>query len=441
MAKDARKAALLRLCNPGGAFSRAYIFDDGLEARDRSLSDYLVNGTIKWRRFLDSVLQVYSRRPLGDLSNRVINALRLGAFQLLLTDIPPYASVDSVVRILRDRRERAYCNAVLREIARHLGHIEVPDIDVDPCEYAAVRYSYPRWIVDLFIQRFGTQAAFELCAMGNLPSKLVLRVNRLRCSRDDFLSMLTARGYEASPGRLPESVVLTRGVDVASLPGYRDGLFTVQDEGALLASLALSPRPGERVWDMCAAPGGKTTHLAELMGDSGEVVATDISAERLSMVKQSVARLRLKNVRILPGDASLVGEELGAFDRVLLDAPCSGLGVLRRNPDLRWNRRQDDIGPMVSRQRILLEAAASALKPGGSLVYCTCTLTAEENEMVWQSFMGDHPELHPCEPETFVPGWVHERVPPGFKATGYCYVLPHVHGTDGFFIAKASRAK
>lgn len=436
MKPDAREVALGMLLareNP----SRAVSYDLLESPRDRALAMELVNGVIRWQRLLQSYVSAFSNRPLKELSPDLRNALLLGAFQLLLLGTAPHAAVDSVVRHLRGKGERSYCNACLRSISRNLGHVSLPDLGTDPVRYMAERYSYPDWIPAYFAKRAGVPWALAMCRNGNVVPPVTLRVDVTKISRDDLLRRFLDAGYEAEKGRLAISLRVRRGRSVRDFPGYSEGLFAVQDEGAMVISLALDPREGHTVWDVCAAPGGKTAHLSGLVGQGGRVLATDIDENRASMIEENAQRMRLSNVDVQVMDATVKGPE-GSFDRVLLDAPCSGLGVLNRNPDLRWNRRRSDIDSMAKRQKLLLDKVSSKVKPGGVLVYSTCTVTAEENESVWEGFLGDHPEFSPEDPSSCLGGhlMVRQRL---FQGPGYRYLLPDKSGTDGFFVARARR--
>jgi len=439
---DPREVAVRILTERGDASRGSYLQGLG-DPRDRALVQELVSGTRKQRGLIDRHLAAFSSRPTGQLPARLLNALRVGVFQLLFTGIPAYAAVSSTVGCLSRRGERAFANGVLRAAASSLGHVDMPSLDEDPVGYAAARYSYPRWIIALFIRRFGLTGALSTCFLGNEPPPLALRVNSLLASRDQYLGMLGEAGHSAEPGAMGASVRVRGGGDVTKLPGFAEGLFVVQDEGATAIGEAVAPLPGDKVWDVCAAPGGKTTHLSELMEGQGEVLATDVDDSRVKMVNESVGRLRLENVSAQVMDATKP-DWSRRFNRILVDAPCSGLGVLRRNPDLRWNRRLSDIPRMVSRQAALLESAAGCLLPGGTLVYSTCTLTEEENEGVWTAFLGKHPGLEPDDPARgsgadAAAAKLGLYAGPPFAGPGYRYILPHLSGTDGFFVARAAK--
>lgn len=440
-----REAALRILTDKRGS-SRGFYLSKLSKASDRALAERLVNGTTKWQGLLDYYLESFSSRSVNTLTPRVLAALRIGAYQMLLMGAPPYASVSTAVDCLKSRGERAFVNAVLRSVSRSLGHVELPSPDDNPVSYAAIRFSYPEWISRVFIEKFGLEAAFRLCDFGNEAPPLVLRANRSLTSVESFIARLERAGIGARPGRIPGSVVLTRGHEVSGLPGFAEGEFLVQDEAAQIVSMVVAARPYEAVWDACAAPGGKTEHLAEMMDGKGILVATDISQDRVKMVRETVGRMGFPFVTVLHADAargpghSLAGGGDLLFDRILVDAPCSGLGVIRRNADLRWNRREADIPGMASRQKELLKAAVRHLKPGGVIVYSTCTLTAEENELVWAEFLHTAHDMVPEDPASAVPEGVAALFSgEPFAGQGYRYLLPQDAGTDGFFIARARR--
>jgi len=456
METPARKVALDILCRGEQGVFRAGLFwsEDfrALSPQDRALCEDLVMGTWRWRNVLDSVIAPWSRYPVERLEARVRNALRLGVYQMLFTRIPPRAAVFTAVEAVgNNRAKKALVNAVLRRVADHLGHVEMPPLEAIE-SYIEVRYSHPRWVVRRFIETFGERGALELASLNQKVPAVTLRANILRTTRNALLALLGGAGVKVRPGRhLDISVELDGGGPVAGLPGYDDGLFSVQDEAAMAVSLVVDPQPGETVWDVCAAPGGKTTHLAELAGDRGLVVATDRHDEGLNLLKRSAARLGLKSIRVVRADVTKVrdgGAGLGApFDRVLVDAPCTGLGVLRRRADLRWRRREEEVKTMATLQKKILDAVAPSVKPGGVLVYSTCTLTQEENQEIFSQFLREHPEFCPSDPQSFLPASMSQNeMPPDLRARlltvpGSAFLLPHVHGTDGFFIARAIRLR
>lgn len=454
MGPAARKVALDILCGGEKGAFRASPFQGKsfrtLSPEDRALCEELVMGTWRWRNVLDSVIAPWSRYPLERLETRVREALRLGVYQMLFMRIPAPAAVSATVDAVgKDRPKKALVNAVLRRVAEHAGHVEMPPIE-DLESYIEVRFSHPRWMARRFIDAFGERGALELASFDQKVPAVTLRANVLRTTRDTLLDVLRKAGIQARPGRhLDMSIEVSKAGPVTGLPGYRDGLFSVQDEGAMAVSLVVDPQPGEAVWDVCAAPGGKTTHLAELMGDRGLVVATDKHEEGLGLLRHSATRLGLRSIQIARTDVtdleSAKGRIGGPFDRVLVDVPCTGLGVLRRRADLRWRRREEDVNAMMDVQKKILNGVAPFVKPGGVLVYSTCTLTEEENRGVFSEFLQNHPEFSPSDPGPLLPASMcQDKVPPEpggrlSTAPGTVLLLPHVHGTDGFFIARAVR--
>jgi len=417
-----------------------------LDERDRALVTELVSGTQRWKRFLDFYIAGFSHRPLDKVSPEVLNALRLGTYQLLFMGLPDYAAVSSVVGTLRARSHRGFVNGVLRAMARNLGHVELPSLDDCPEKYAGIRYSFPDWIVRRYFERFGMEAALSLLKVQNHPPPVTLRINGAKTERGLLLEKLRDAGLPAEPGKLGISIKVAGGRRVSEFPGYTEGLFAVQNEAAMIATMVLGPEHGDVVWDMCAAPGGKTMHIAELVSGTGFVVASDIDEHRTGLIGESKQRLGFDNVSTVVLDATHADKAAQAlrsaglpvcFDKVLVDAPCSGLGVIGKHPDIKWMRRESDIPAMAIRQSLLLDTAARFLKPGGALVYSTCTLTREENEEVWRRFLDTHKGFVPAnEAITFDDG---DTV---FEMENGCgYLLPHIHGTDGFFIAKALKGQ
>lgn len=446
MSRSPRSIALQILERPSSAYD--FVNDDELpDKRDRALVKELVNGVWRWKRLLDHYIAAFCDRPSSKISTRIMNALRIGVYQLVFMGMPSYAAVDSIVRCMRTGGEKGFVNAVLRSISRNMGHIELPSIDARPLEYAGLRYSYPDWIVRRYVGSFGFEDSLSLLKAQNTPPVLTLRVNEMKCDRDTLLELLRGEGYCAEPGSLPFSVKVSKGRSVEQFPGYREGLFVVQDEAAMLPALALKPKPGEVVWDVCAAPGGKSTQLAEMVFPDGLVVASDISSERTCMIAESCSRLGITNVVPCVLDATNEDEILATFsreglptvyDKILVDAPCSGLGTIGGNPDIKWQRQESEIKRLADLQKRILETISRFLKPGGSIVYSTCTLTSEENEGVWYEFI----ERSGFSMEYLSPAdWSMAglRLPQSAQKPGCIYMLPHIHKTDGFFVAKGSK--
>jgi 16S rRNA (cytosine967-C5)-methyltransferase len=420
----------------------AHLGRSTLAAADRAFVTDLVNGTLRWRGRLDFLLTQLLDRDLEKLEPLVANALRLGAYQIVFNErVPDSAAVDQTVRCVRaagGERATGLVNAVLRRLASEQARIELPTLEGDPLGHLIHALSLPAWLAARWLEELGAERAAALARASNQVPPLVVRVNRLRTDVDALLAEVRDRFPNAARCRYAAfGVVLGRRGNPAIDPGFLAGRFTVQDEASQLVVALLDPRPGERVLDACAAPGGKATAIAERLCDRGEVLALDRHARRLALVDRHARRLGLACIRTRERDAArpfLEPAEVGAFDRVLVDAPCSGLGALRRNPDARWRVGASDPAQLADTQRAILRNAAAALRPGGVLVYSTCTLMREENEGVVESFLAEVPEFALAPPE---------QAPPEAAALvgpdGYLRCWPHVHDSDGFFAARLVR--
>ena len=397
----------------------AMLGQSNLDDRDRAFATDLVYGTVRAQRRLDDLLGRVVKRPLHRLDPPVRAALRLGAYQLL-HDTPPHAAVASTVDAVgaRSPRARGFVNANLRALTRLPRPFPEPDDD-------AVALSYPDWLVERLTVELGAKPARAALVAMNEPASVTLRPDPRRLTVDALAEELRTAGAEVEPGRLVHDSLLVRGLgDPARLPAVRDGRATPQDQGSQAVVAALAPVPGERVADLAAAPGGKATAIAERVGPTGSVVALDIDAGRVRMIDGARHRIGLPHLFPLVGDATRPPLRAGGFDRVLLDAPCSGIGVLRRRPDARWRLQPDAIAQLATLQRDLLAAAAPLVRPGGILVYSVCTLTNDETLGV-DEWAAEHlPGLEPVAP----PGapWT----PRGRGAL----LLPQVAGTDGMFV-------
>jgi 16S rRNA (cytosine967-C5)-methyltransferase len=413
-----------------------------LTLRDRALVTDLVQGTLRWRGRLDHLLTHATGRELSSLEPRIVTLLRLGAYQIVFSDrIPDRAAVDQSVRCARAvglRRAAGLVNASLRRLAAEHASVSFPALDDDPLEHLVRELSVTRWIAERWLALFGAEESAALARASNVVPPLTLRANRLRQSRDELLAKLQARYPEASPGLLaPDAIVLGRHGAPGRDPGFLEGLFTLQDEASQLVVEALAPERGEKILDTCAAPGTKATAIAERVGPTGQVLALDRNRQRLGLVARDARRLALPHLGVRCADATRpLPVEPDHFDRVLVDAPCSGLGTLRRHPDLRWRLRPEDPDRLSAVQLSLLERAGSVLRPGGTLVYSTCTVLPEENEGVVGEFLERRPEFRLVPPEELP-----DTVRPLTDAGGFVRTLPHHHDADAFFVARLERCR
>lgn len=439
--KNPREEAFRILCRVEQEESYADILLDralkgNWDERDKRLLVDLVNGTIRWRGFLDYVLDQAVSGGLARLDLRTKNLLRLGAYQLLKTQkIPAYAVVNETVELAKAKglRSGTLTNAVLHAIIKCFKQLRWPSEGEEPARFLAIRESHPEWLVRRWIGYFGYDRAKALCQIDNLPAKVVLRANRLKATAEQVQSRLRDEELMAEKGAwCEESLILERGSPGHSR-SFEEGLFQIQDEASTLVGKLASPKPGELVVDLCAAPGGKATHLAEEMEDQGAVLACDLHLRRLAAVRENARRLGLKSILPVVSDSRKIALKHKA-DCVLVDAPCSGTGVLRRRVDLRWKLNEKQIQELTSLQADLLESASGMVKLGGVLVYSTCTLEPEENEGITERFLERHSDFVIEQAGPFVPKEVVE-------ARGWMKTYPDRHGTDGGFAVRLTKRK
>ncbi len=414
----------------------------GLDPRDRALVTELVYGVLRWQGRLDWHIDQLSRLRPEKIAPPIRILLRMALYQLFFLDrIPPHAAVNEAVSLCKATQPAhlvRFVNGILREAVRRGTEWNWPSEEGPPDERIAVLQSHPVWFVRRCIQEFGAPETEALCEANNRPAPMVLRVNPLLSSVEAVWEALKEEGIEADPSScLPGAVRLRLPKhDISTTRPYREGWIQIQDEASQLIAHLLSPKPGERVLDLCAGFGGKSTHLAILMGNRGEIVAVDRSAWKLEDLEDNARRQGITIIRTLPRDVlELRSETLGLFDRVLVDAPCSGFGVLRRNPDIKWRRHPKDPYRFSRLQEDLIRKAAELVRPGGVLVYATCTLFGEENEAVALAFLGEHPD------------WIQEAAGPNlpggeqlWTAGPFLRTWPHRHDLDGFFGARFRKA-
>ena len=410
----------------------------GLNERDRALLTELIYGTLRWRGNIDAHLSQQLSRSLADTDAFVRNLLRLTVYQLFFLDkIPDYAAVNEAVELAKRHRGSktgGFVNGVLRNLLRQKQNPTKTKADDHSVTTLAAEYSHPEWLVRRWLDEFGRREAGALMLANNQRAPLVLRVNRLKSSREELLARLLGQAMAASATPWsPDGIILESGGAVENLPGFAEGLFQVQGESSQLVAYLLAPSPGERILDACAAPGGKTTHIADLMTDSGELIALDTSARGVERICENIARLKLHSIQVARADTTkaLSGKLSAPYDRILVDAPCSGLGTLRSHPEIKWQRQEADIRRLSGLQAKILERVANYLKPGGVLVYSTCTLAREENELVVEAFLAQHKQFELEDAARYLPQAARHMV-----RGGYFQALPQRDNTDGFFAAR-----
>ncbi|MCC8169815.1 MAG: 16S rRNA (cytosine(967)-C(5))-methyltransferase RsmB [Oscillospiraceae bacterium] len=394
-----------------GAYSnmalKSALARNDLSAADRGLVTNIVYGTVSRKLTLDYVITAYSKIKLKKISKYILIILRIGLYQLMYMDkIPESAAVNESVKLAKRYGHGAsagFVNGVLRSYIRN--GIEIPENDL------SVKYSFPQSLCNDWVASFGFEFTEKLMSAMNTEPKLTIRPNTLKTTSEELLKLLSEKGVKSEACGIS---LVCGGYDVARDELYRDGYYTVQDAAASAAALELAPEAGETVIDMCSAPGGKTTHMAELMKNKGEILAFDVHEHKIKLIEENAKRLGIDIIKAKIGDGTVFDKSLEkTADRVLCDVPCSGLGIIRRKPDIKWNK--EDMGGLYEIQRKILENGAYYLKNGGMLLYSTCTIDRRENEDITSEFLINHSDFSIL-----------------FEKTYY----PHIDNTDGFYICK-----
>ncbi|OGQ86469.1 MAG: 16S rRNA (cytosine(967)-C(5))-methyltransferase [Deltaproteobacteria bacterium RIFOXYD12_FULL_56_24] len=405
------------------------------DPRDRQLVMALVYGVVRWQGYLDAIIQKFSRHPLRTMKPLTIAALRVGLYQLVFLDrIPESAAINETVQALKSARQpkwlTGFVNGVLRAMVRQRAVLPAPD------EAAAV-LSHPAWLVARWEALFGPERARRICWINNTPPPLVVRVNSRRILPEAWLTLLREQGLEGERGLFATEAVRLNNFQgsITALPGYGEGFFVVQDEAAQLVTQLLAPFATARYLDGCAGLGGKTLHLAQLLPDSAKVVAVEPSLKRQALLRDNLRRLGGPEIEIHGGTLQeFAGQHREGFAGVLIDAPCSGLGVIRRQPDIRWQRSLAALSGYQARQRELLAAAAGLVEKGGVLVYATCSIDPMENDEVIVAFLQEQPEFSLSPAQEYLP-----EAARGFcDGKGFLKTTPE-QGLDGFFAARMVR--
>ncbi len=405
----------------------AYTEIEGSEASSGFLTQ-LVKGTLQQRARIDDELRPFLRKPVSSLDSWTRNILRLGAYEVLFLDkVPREVSVNEAVELAKKHAKgpkSGFVNAVLRNLCR-----KVPESS------GSGNLSHPEWILRLWREQLGDSQAEALARRNNEAWPTSIRLNTLKTDADQLRKKLRTEGVEVEEGKFASDIlkILSHEKPLHTLASFAEGLFTIQDESAALVGHLVDPKPGQLVIDLCAAPGGKSTHIAALMKNTGLVMSLDPGPRRLRLVRGLSNRLGITSLEVAAADGRKPPLKTQA-DRVLVDAPCSGLGTLGKKSDLRWNQKEENIAGLIELQAALLDAASALVRPGGRLIYSTCTINRHENEEVVESFLGQHPEFHilPCA------GFLAEEVCP---EEGCYTVMPHTHDMAGAFGAVMERKR
>jgi len=434
---------VLRRVFEQGAYAEKALLGEAVELdpRDRALAMRLAYGAVQRRGTTDHLISRLAGRPPEQLDPPLLAALRLGLYELLyLGGAPDYAVIDDAVELAKSPKRSGHglVNAVLRRAAREGREPLLGGLGEGTPEQAAIMHSHPQWIAELWWEALGPQAARALMARDNEPAELALRANTLRTDAATLAGQIGVPSH-LDP-RIAEALVLEGPLDIHASPLWAEGAYTAQSRAAMLVSHVLAPEPGERLLDLCAAPGGKSTHLAALMEGRGEVVAVERNARRAHKLERTAKRLGAANIRVEIADATVARED-GPFDRVLVDPPCSGLGTLQARPDRRWRADPGSITEMRRSQSQILGVGADALRPGGVLVYSTCTVSPTENERLIADFLDSRPDFTLDESTAEWPEFALAGPAAGPPVIpGMLLTLPHRDDTAGFFIARLRRS-
>ena len=441
MPRDFALAALNRADSSQG-FQERYLEislneNPGLSERDRAFIVHLVQGALRWQIRLDWIVKQAVRFPFKNIEPPVLNILRLALYQIFFMDrVPQSAAVNEAVKQARgacNKHVAGFVNGILRHICREKDRISFPDPGRERDLYLSVSYSYPLWLVEKWIRELGPGAAERLLEAGNRIPHTVIRVNTLKTDRQGLLDRLNEEGVTGSTSLYSPEGVTLEGLKgpVNRLTAFKEGLFQVQGEAAQIGSHLLCPRPGDSVLDVCAGLGGKSTHLAAIMEDKGFVLALDRTRSRLVGLLQSSIRLGAGSVKPVVADASgpLSTFLRYSFDKILVDGPCSGLGVISKNPDTKLKKGVGDIQRLARLQTTILNQAVHLLRKGGRMLYLTCTISKEENDGVVEGFLERHSQITLESLKSTIPEWGLDLI----DDNGFFRTFPHIHGMEGFF--------
>lgn len=414
--RKAAVKALLKVENDA-AYSNialnAVLRESGLENADKAFASAVFYGVLDRKITIDYVLSKYIKTPLKKVAPFTLEVLRSAVYQIMFMDkVPDSAAVNEAVKLIKSSKESrnaGFANAVLRNILRN--EITLPD--GNDIHSLSVRYSCPEWIIKSFITDYGVETAEELLKESLKPAPVVIRVNTLKTDTESLKAELEKRGVPAETAGTENALILKKGIDAADFDLYKKGYFYAEDISSQTAVSVLNPKKGERVLDMCAAPGGKSFTMALLMENEGEIISCDLYEQRVGLIKSGAERLGIEIIKPMTADACVYNENLGEFDCILCDVPCSGLGVLRRKPDIKY-KPESDFTDLAALQYKILENAARYLKKGGRILYSTCTLRREENEKLVNSFIMEYNGFHKMYEHTY---------------------FPHIDKTDGFYCA------
>ncbi len=427
------------------AFSNISIkkhLNKGIEPKEENLIREIVYGVLENDLYINYIISKASKTPLKKIHPKILIILKMGIYQLLFMDrIPSRAAVNESVELAKIHGHKGtvgFVNGILRNIDRNNNKfLEIRE--KDKSNYISIKFSHPKWLVDRWINEFGDEFTEKLCRANNSYSKLNIRVNSLKTSKNELKNKLEKYGFNISDGKYSDDIlIIDNPVRLTETEEYKLGYFIIQDESSALVGQIMDPKEGSTVLDLCSAPGGKSTHIGQLMKNKGRVLSMDFYEHKIKLIEENARRLGVDIVETFVGDATKFNESLvNIADYVLVDAPCSGFGLIRRKPEIKWNRKEEDIEELVKIQRSILNNAKEYLKVGGILVYSTCTIEKEENIKMVNQFIEENNNFRLVNFENLVDGLEKEES----LKQGFIQLYPHIHNTDGFFIAKMMKER
>lgn len=445
MEKNTREIALKILIeiNEKGAYSNIALnkyMNLDISRIDESFSRKIVYGVLENRLYLDWIISKISKIKIKKIDSTILEILRIGVYQIIFMErIPDSAAVNESVKLSKKYSHSGsvgYVNGVLRNIVRNKKKIRKVDIK-DPIEYISVKYSHPKWIIKRWLNEFGEEFTLKLCEANNGKVNLNIRTNTLKVDRETLKNILKNKGYNISETKYAiDGLIIENPYRITNINEFKNGLFTIQDESSMLVSQIMDPRKNSTLIDVCSAPGGKTTHMAQYMENKGKIIGRDIHKHKFKLIKDNYTRLGIDIIKTEVFDAMNLDESLlSKADYVLVDAPCSGLGLIRRKPEIKWNRNQENIEKIKEIQNKILINASKYLKSGGILIYSTCTIGKEENVGIVKKFLKENNDFKLMGFDSLLDSKENIKT----AKDGYIELFPHIHETDGFFISKMQK--
>ncbi len=411
--------------------------DKNIDSRDEAFIREIVYGVLENKLYIDHIISKVSKIKLKKIHYYILEILRMGIYQIVFMDkVPNNAAVDESVKLAKKYGHKGtigYVNGVLRSIIRNKDRFLSIDVE-DRIDYISIKYSHPKFMVERWSKEYGIEFAEELCKANNEVAPLNIRVNTLKINREELKNRLSKKGIRTREGKYAyDCLVVENPQGIVETSEFKKGFFTIQDESSMLVSQIMAPIDGSMVLDVCAAPGGKSTHIGQIMNNRGIIISRDIFEHKIGLIKDNAKRLGIDIIKAEVFDALIKDENLvGKLDYCLLDAPCSGLGLIRRKPEIKWNRLETDIRDLSKLQYDIIDNIKDYIKIGGTLIYSTCTIEKEENILLINRFIGENPNFKLVSIEDrFL-----NRENLSTLKQGYIQLFPHIHGTDGFFIAK-----